>query len=118
MEADTANGWGNLFAAVPRGLADEEFRDILARPGLRIERIVSSGQVSADWYDQAEHEWILLVEGGAHLLIEDEGEIVLGPGDHLLIPAHARHRVTWTDPDRPTIWLAVHFSADPAGPNG
>ena len=33
-------------------------------------------------------------------------------GDHLLIPRHVRHRVERTDPDRETIWLAVHFSGD------
>ena len=26
-----------------------------------------------------------------------------------LIDAHRRHRVAWTTPDEPTIWLAVHF---------
>ena len=25
------------------------------------------------------------------------------------IPAHRRHRVEWTDPHEPTIWLAVHY---------
>ncbi len=62
---------------------------------------------------------MLLVGGGAHLLIEGAGEMVLGPGDHLLIPAHVRHRVTWTDPARPTIWLAIHFPAGAeSGPDG
>ncbi|WP_238995822.1 cupin domain-containing protein [Sphingomonas solaris] len=70
---------------------------------------MSHGHVSADWYDQDRDEWVLLVEGGARLSLEGEGEIVLGPGDHLLIPAHVRHRVTWTDPARRTIWLAIHF---------
>jgi cupin 2 domain-containing protein len=28
-------------------------------------------------------------------------------GDGLLIPAHYRHRVDWTDPE---VWLAVHFN--------
>ena len=96
---------------MPRERADEEFRSLLTRPGLRIERIVSTGQISPDWYDQEEDEWVLLIEGSAHLLVEGEDELVLGPGDHLLIAAHVRHRVTRTDPDRPTIWLAVHFDA-------
>jgi len=30
-------------------------------------------------------------------------------GDYLLIAAHRRHRVEWTDPAVATIWLAVHF---------
>jgi cupin 2 domain-containing protein len=32
----------------------------------------------------------------------------MGPGDHVHIPAHRRHRVEWTDPAQPTVWLAVH----------
>ncbi|WP_280138766.1 hypothetical protein [Methylobacterium sp. Leaf117] len=31
------------------------------------------------------------------------------PGDPLFIPAGTTHRVTFTDPDRPTIWLAIHL---------
>ena len=33
----------------------------------------------------------------------------LRPGDYVEIPAHARHRVTWTDPDQATVWLAIHY---------
>ncbi len=112
------DGWGNLFAGLSRDARDEEFRALLTRPGLRIERIVSTGQVSSDWYDQAQDEWVLIVAGGAHLLVEGEEELVLGPGDHLLIPAHVRHRVTWTDTERPTIWLAVYLDAAVTGPGG
>lgn len=111
-------GWGNLFAGLSRDAQDEEFRALLTRPGLRIERIVSTGQISPDWYDQDQDEWVLIVAGSARLLVEGEGELVLGPGDHLLIPAHVRHRVTWTDTERPTIWLAVHLDAAANGPGG
>lgn len=31
----------------------------------------------------------------------------LGPGDWLVIPAHARHRVDYTQASPPTVWLAV-----------
>ena len=78
--------------------------------GVRIERIVSYGQSSPEgfWYDQAWDEWVLLIQGSAEL---DLGEqcISLKPGDHLLIPAGQKHRVSKTDPDQPTIWLAAHF---------
>ncbi len=83
-----------------------------------MERIVSTGQVSQEWYDQDRPEWVLLIEGGARLLLEGEGELVLGPGDHLLIEAHVRHKVTWTDPTRPTIWLALHFDGAEEGISG
>jgi cupin 2 domain-containing protein len=79
---------------------------------LRIERIVSTGQASAPgfWFDQDWAEWVLLLAGSAGLLFEGEAEPqVLRPGDHLLIAAHRRHRVAWTDTKRPTVWLAVHY---------
>jgi cupin 2 domain-containing protein len=25
------------------------------------------------------------------------------------IPAHLRHRVEWTTPVEPTVWLAIHY---------
>ena len=30
------------------------------------------------------------------------------PGDYVHIRAHVRHRVAWTDPNRETVWLALH----------
>lgn len=76
---------------------------------LRVERIVSQGHRSPDdfWYDQAEDEFVLLVTGSARLHIEGQDALQLGPGAWVFIPAHVRHRVEWTDPALPTIWLAV-----------
>lgn len=101
----------NLFEDLPEQLAEEMFTDILSRPGVRIERIISTGQSTpADApYDQDHDEWVLLLRGSASLWIEGEGERHLLPGDHLLIGAHRRHRVRWTAADEPTVWLAVHF---------
>lgn len=100
----------SLLSVPPDG-PDEQFATLLERPGVHIERIVSWGHATPPDapYDQPWDEWVLLVEGAARLWIEGQDEIALGPGDHLLIPAHRRHRVTWTKPDAPTIWLAVHF---------
>jgi len=102
----------NLFAAFPAEIPEEIFETILAAGNFRLERIVSGGQATApgEWYDQDTHEWVALLSGGAGLRFEDEPEPrVLRPGDYLLIPAHRRHRVEWTDPDRPTVWLALHY---------
>ena len=87
----------------------ERFEDLLARPGVRIERIVSSGQSTppGEWMEQAWDEWVLLVSGRAGLTLEGEAPLSLSPGDHLLIPAHRRHRVDFTE--TPTVWLAVHL---------
>ncbi len=52
----------------------------------------------------------MLLSGAARLRFADEDEPRhLGPGDWVDIPAHCRHRVEWTDPDQPTVWLAVHY---------
>ena len=80
--------------------------------GLRIERIVSTGQSTPEgsWFDQAWSEWVIVLAGEALIAFEDDAESRrLRPGDYLFIPPHRRHRVAWTDPGRPTIWLAVHF---------
>jgi cupin 2 domain-containing protein len=103
---------GNLFADIsPKG-AGEELTELLCAPAVRIERVLSHGHASPPgfWYDQDRAEWVLLLAGAAILAFEDDSEpIRLEAGDHVLIPAHARHRVEWSDPDRPTVWLAVHY---------
>jgi len=101
----------NLFDDLSAVSEDEEITRLLSRPGLRIERIVSTGQASPPgfWYDQEEEEWVMVVSGTALLRLADEAEPRrMSAGDYLLIPAHCRHRVDWTDPAVPTVWLAVH----------
>ena len=102
----------NLFDDLPRHADAELFSELLSVKGVRIERIVSTGQSTpADKnYDQDQDEWVLLVSGSAGLWIEGEGERDLRPGDYVLIPAHRLHRVTWTAKDEPTVRLAAHFS--------
>ena len=103
---------GNLFAGIPPKGVGEELTELVRAPAVRIERIVSHGAASPPgfWYDQDRAEWVLVLQGAAILRFEEDAEpIRLGTGDHVLIPAHARHRVEWSDPDRPTIWLAVHY---------
>jgi len=103
----------NLFADVRTSLPAELLQPLLERPGLRIERIVSHGHASPPdfWYDQAEHEWVAVLQGAAKLRLADPDEFIdLKPGDFLNVPAHRKHRVEWTTPDEPTIWLAVFYS--------
>jgi cupin 2 domain-containing protein len=106
---------GNLSGGLPsRPLAGEFTETLYRRQGLRIERIVSTGQATPEgqWYDQDDDEWVLLVAGAARLLIAGEArERELTAGDWLLLPAHCRHRVTWTSSDPPAIWLAIHFAS-------
>lgn len=109
----------NLFAT-GRGPAPDEITDILAKGrNVRIERIVSNGHSSPPgfWYDQDQCEWVAILQGRARLQFEDESvPQTLAPGDHVLIAAHRRHRVEWTSPDEPTIWVAVYFDASGDGP--
>ncbi len=102
----------NLYAQLPRLLPKELVDVLVERPQVRIERIVSTGQASPAgfWYDQSEHEWVVLLQGEAELGWDGEQPPTrLLPGDHVLIPAHRKHRVQWTTPDQPTVWLAVFF---------
>ena len=111
---------GHLPSALPLGTQNGEIFDVLVeQTGVCIERIVSSGQATpqGQWYDQERDEFVLLVSGAARLRIEGEGvDRPLAPGDWLLLPAHCRHRVTWTQSDPATIWLAIHYDTEPAGP--
>jgi len=98
----------------PLDTAEEAVDCLLATRGVKIERIVSTGQASPPgfWYDQSDGEWVLLVAGAAKLMIEGEALArELGPGDWLELPPRCRHRVEWTAPDRQTVWLAVRYPA-------
>lgn len=102
----------NILADLPDS-PDEIFETLLEKSGIKIERIISSGQATpaGEWYDQAGDEWVVLLSGSAGLMIE--GEISprrLAAGDYLLLPAGCRHRVEWTDPAVKSVWLAVHLA--------
>lgn len=101
---------GNLFDGIPPPLPHEHVDLLHAAAGVRLERIVSLGHSSPEdfWYDQEEDEWVAVLRGRARIAFDDGSpEVELGPGDHVLIPAHWRHRVAWTTPTEPTIWLAL-----------
>jgi len=102
----------NLFAELPAHLPAELVTTLLEAADVRIERIISHGHASpADfWYDQPQHEWVIVLKGAARLQIEDE-VTEMTAGSFVNIPAHRKHRVEWTTPDEPTIWLAVHYNA-------
>ena len=101
----------NLFHPVPDAKTEEIIENLLEHNHLRIERIVSGGQATppGEWFDQETDEWVILLQGSAGLLFEGESEIaVMQPGDYMLIPAHRKHRVEWTDSEQKTVWLAFH----------
>ena len=102
----------NLFSAIPAQLP-EELIDVLADSGkVRIERIVSRGHASPQgfWYDQEQHEFVLLVQGEAELELLDPAEgVPLHAGDYLVIPPHRKHRVVRTSGAEDCVWLAVFY---------
>lgn len=109
----------NLFTCFPDAARNGEMETIeviLSQPDVCIERIVSTGQSSPPdfWYCQPRGEWVIVLKGAARLQFEGETQCrELNAGDFVNIPARCRHRVAWTAPDVPTVWLAVHYG--PAG---
>ena len=100
----------SLFADLPHNLAEELVEVLAENEQVRIERIVSAGHTSPEgfWYDQEEHEWVAVLKGEAKLLFEGDDEAIhMKPGDYVNIPLHRKHRVEWTSPNEPTVWLAV-----------
>ncbi len=89
---------------------------LLQTPQLRLERIHSCSARSPEgfWYDQSEHEWVLLLQGSARLQFADEEHPrSLACGEALLISAGRRHRVLASDPPPGTIWLALFWPPHP-----
>lgn len=102
----------NLLAKVPLNSRDEHFEDLLQGGKFRVERIVSNGHTTppSEWCDQSTDEWVLLLAGAARLRFEKPEQVYeMQSGDYVNIPAHQRHRVEWTDPNNPTVWLAIHY---------
>lgn len=102
----------NIFSTLPTDLQEERVDVLVQHGNIRVARIVSKGHVTPpeEWYDQEEHEWVVVLEGAGTLLFEDGQETHLERGDHINIPAHTKHKVSWTDPARPTVWLAIYYS--------
>jgi cupin 2 domain-containing protein len=102
-------GGGNLYE-IPDNLPPGEFLEVLLEtPDIRVERILSRGDVTppGEWYDQKEDEWVLLLLGEALLEYSSGQTVTLASGDWILIEAHTRHRVAWTSSDPPCLWLTV-----------
>lgn len=101
---------GNIFDDLPHALPEEIVQTLVRAALVRIERIISHGPCSpADfWYDQPQHEWVMVLKGAARLQFEDRA-VEMKPGDFIHISSHEKHRVDWTAPDEPTVWLAVWY---------
>jgi len=110
----------NLFDNIETLAATEEFFEVLAvGPAVRIERIVSMGQVTAagEAYAQGADEWVALLQGRARLEFGDGEVLEMVAGDWVFIEAHRTHRVTATSSAPPCVWLAVHGTLRHPDPN-
>ena len=105
---------GNLFRDIPAQLPEELIEALLQAEHVRVERIVSRGHASPPdfWYDQEQHELVFILQGSARLQLET-CIVGLEAGDWLNITAHQKHRVEWTSPTGPTIWLAIFYDRAP-----
>ena len=101
----------NIFSSIPQRLDQELVEILLTNKDVCIERIISKGHTSPDtgWYDQPKNEWVMVLKGEAVIAFQGEPEIRLAAGSYIDIAAHKKHRVSWTDPNNETIWLAVHY---------
>ena len=102
---------GNLLRDPKGDGANEVFETLIQSGQVRIERIVSSGQSSPSgfWYDQQDHEFVLVVQGQAVVAFADGREVTLQTGTWLHIEPHQKHRVITTSQNPQTIWLAVFW---------
>lgn len=102
----------NFFANIPQNLPDELFETIVQSDNVKIEKIVSDGHTSPlnFWYDQDQNEFVLLIQGSAIIEFENDESIELKVGDYQIISAHHKHRVSYTDKNKKTIWLAIFYS--------
>ena len=105
----------NLFEAMPDNLEQEFFELLLDKENIKIERIISKGHSSPDcgWYNQQQHEWVVVLKGEATIAFERGEDVNLKVGSYLNIPANTKHKVKWTTPETETVWLAIHY-VDPS----
>lgn len=95
----------NLYDALTP-LSGETFTTLLEHKNVKINRIVSSDNIEETEYIQEEDEWLVLLEGEARLMINNEIK-QLSKGETLFIPSNTAHRLLSTRAG--TIWLTVHI---------
>jgi len=100
----------NIFDELPQQLPKEVVQTLIQAVDVRIERIILHGHASPSgfWYDQPHTEWVIALKGVARVQFVDR-MVEMKPGDFINIPAFIKHRVDWTTPDEPTVWLGVRY---------
>ncbi|KAL0232090.1 hypothetical protein PCE1_003086 [Barthelona sp. PCE] len=100
----------NLFSNIPEGVFDDEvFTTLLETDNVKIERILSCGQTSEEYYDQEEGEFVVLLRGNASLeFLDGSGEkstLNMTQGSYVFIKPHHKHKVTFTSEE--CVWLCI-----------
>jgi len=126
MGFDIGRRWGDSLGSATKGRdsllagtipaqGQETSQILVETDGFRLLRLHSCSACSPPgfWYDQAEAEWVCLLQGSARLQFADEDvERELNRGDSLMIAPHRRHRLVATDGGEGTIWLALFWKPD------
>ncbi len=101
----------NLFQNIPDKLPDEIFETIAESNNVKVERIISDGHTSQPgfWYNQDQNEFVIILKGNAVLEFDEGVSVEMTAGDYCIIPAHKKHRVSYTDKSGKTVWLAVFY---------
>ncbi len=110
--ASDFQGVENLLREPVPSTGHETNRVLHFGKGWRLELIVSCAACSQEnfWYEQEEHEWILILRGSARLRFKKDNHIVdLNVGDQLHLLPYSSHRVEHTDSGSGTIWLALFW---------
>ena len=98
----------NIFDLPKLPLSEESAAILAQSSNVRIMRIISTGQTTG-WYDQAETEFVVLLEGSAVIEYGNGRSVSLSKGDTLLIRPHEKHRVSYTSSEPPCVWLCVFY---------
>jgi cupin 2 domain-containing protein len=100
---------GHLAPAAGAPAAGELVTRLVELPGATVEQILSGTLPEPVSFEQAHDEWVVVLEGGAKLVV-DGTELELRSGEWLLLPAGCPHTLVETQPG--TSWLAVHLAAN------
>jgi cupin 2 domain-containing protein len=101
----------NIFHLLPAESSEDEFFEVLLKnENVKIERIISRGQVTAldIWLEEEQNEWVCLIQGCSKIEFQNIGTMNLNSGDYMLIPAKTKHRILYTSAAPPCVWLAVY----------
>lgn len=99
----------NLFdiASVP---SEGELEDsLLSYKNIKIKRIVSSDRLEIDTFCQKEAEWVVLLQGSAEIVMNEE-HYRLQKGDSLFIPPLQKHTIAKVE--KGTVWLAIYIDEE------